>query len=116
MSGEQRSITEVITRMLADFPIPPAQELHVAEPVSRFLRDRYAKSIDPKPAAALLATPIVVDDDLTGGQWQLREDGETVSSGDMAPAPEGMTVIYSPITGWIAIDSDLMEQAAGWAR
>lgn len=113
MTADQRTITSVVTDLLSAVPAVPARVLHVAEPLSRFLYDAYAKSIQPAAAEALLGLPIVVDADLTGGQWQLREDGEVHTAGDMAPAPEGMTVSCSPLTGWIAIETDLLE-SMGW--
>lgn len=112
MSDEPRTISAVLADLMANLPKPVSRELRVAEPVWRFMRDTYTKAINPDAATALWATPVVIDDDLTGGQWQLRENGETVASGDMAPAPDGMTVTYSPYSGWIAIRSDLMEPAA----
>jgi len=104
-----RSITDVVADLLADLPTPARRELHVAEDVWRFLRDRYIPVVRPETAAALLDAQVVVDDDLIGGQWQLREDGVVVSSGDMAPAPEGKRVFYSPTGGWMAVRADLME-------
>lgn len=111
MTTDQPSILGVMAGFLAGLPKPISRELRVAEPVWLFLRETYAKAIKPELATTMMGLPIVIDDDLTGGQWQHREGGEVTSSGDMAPAPEGMTVMYSPITGWIAIRSDLMEQA-----
>ena len=105
------TILDVMAGLLADLPAPVRRELHVAEPVWRFLRHTYAKATSPAPFDAMAASPIVVDDDLTGGQWQIRENGEVVKSGDMAPIPEGMpegtVVMYSPTTGWVAIDTNI---------
>ncbi|MEU4558556.1 hypothetical protein AB0F72_09200 [Actinoplanes sp. NPDC023936] len=107
---EQRSILNVVSDLLAGLPDSVRRELHVSEQVHRFLRDTYAKAVDPKHAATMGAMPIVVDGDLSGGQWQLRENGETVQAGDMAPAPDGMEVIYSPHAGWVAVNSELLNQ------
>jgi hypothetical protein len=104
---DQPSILDVMAEFLAAVPEFKRRELHVAEPVWRFLRNTYAKVIPPEAATAMMGLPIVVDDGLTGGQWQIREDGEITSSGDMAPAPEGMVVFYSPPMGWLAIRKDL---------
>lgn len=97
------SILDVIAGFMADLPEPVSRELHVAEPVWRFLRDNYAPVIRPEAATAMMGLPVVIGDDLTGGQWQIRENGQVTSSGDMAPAPEGMTVHYLPHAGWIAV-------------
>ncbi len=108
MTG-QPTILEVMADLMADLPAPVRRELHVSAHVRLFLRKTYAKAIGPEALTAMLALPIVVDGDLTGGQWQIREDGEVTSSGDMAPPPEGMTVLYSPYSGWVAVRNDLME-------
>jgi hypothetical protein len=107
---EQPTISEVIADFLAAMPAPVRRELHVAEPVSRFLRDTYAKATSPGHAAAMTGLPIVVDDALTGGQWQLLEDGQVTKSGDMAPAPEGMVVVYDRHAGWVAMDKTLASE------
>ena len=112
MTTEQPSILDVMAGSMADMRPRGRPELHVAESVWRFLLDRYVPLIPRAATSRLMDMPVVIDDDLTGGQWQVRVNGEVTSSGDMAPAPEGMTVLYSPIAGWIAIRSDLMEQAA----
>lgn len=104
------TILDVIADLMKDLPAPARRELHVAEPVWRFLRDRYVPIIRPEAAARLMEMPVLVSDDLTGGQWQIRENGEVTSSGDMAPAPEGMTVAYSPQFGWFAVASHLAEE------
>lgn len=103
----ERSVIDVMAEFLAGHPPLPRRELHVAEPVWRFLRDRYASAVRPEAAARMLDLPVVIDGDLTGGQWQIREDGEVTSSGDMAPAPEGMAVHYAGHAGWIAVRADL---------
>lgn len=105
----ERSIIDVMADFFATQDEPVTRRLHVSEHVWRFLRDTYAKVIPTEAVTVMMGLPIVVDDDLAGGQWQIRESGEIVSSGDMAPAPEGMTVSYSPMTGWIAVSTDLME-------
>lgn len=107
------SILDVIERFMTDnrdLPAPVRRDLHVAEPVWRFLLDRYMSLIPREASSRLMEMPVVIDDDLTGGQWQIREDGEIASSGDMAPAPEGMTVSYSKYSGWIAIDSTILAE------
>ena len=105
------NILDLMASLRADLTSPVRRELHVAEPVWRFLRDTYAKATGPAPLDPLLATPVVVDADLTGGRWQIRENDEVVKSGDMAPIPEGMpegtVVTYSPTTGWVAIDTNI---------
>lgn len=100
------SILDVMADFLAAMPTPVRRELHVAEQVWRFLRNTYAKAIRPEAAEAMMGLPIVVDDDLDGGQWQIHEDGQVTSSGDMAPAPEGAVVTYSPVSGWLAINKN----------
>jgi hypothetical protein len=107
------TILDIVASFMADIPTRVRPELHVAEPVWRFLLDRYVPLIPRGATSRLMEMPVVIDDDLTGGQWQIRENGEVSSSGDMAPAPEGMTVSYSPISGWIAIRSDLLQE---WSR
>jgi hypothetical protein len=116
MTTDHRSVTDAIAALLVNLPNAPARQLHVAEPVWRFLRDTYVKAMRPETAQAVMGLPIVVDDDLTGGQWQLREDGEVATAGDMAPGPDGMQVSYVPRVGWIAIRADLTEFApvASW--
>jgi hypothetical protein len=104
---KQPTILDVMADFLAALPTPVRRELHVAEPVWRFLRDTYAKAIRPDYAAAMMGLPIVVDDDLTGGQWKLHEDGQVTKSGDMAPAPEGMVVMYDQYADWLAINKTL---------
>lgn len=106
---EQPSILEAMERLFMAAPAPTSQALHVSEHVWRFLRETYAKVIRPEAVQVMMGLPIVVDDDLTGGQWQIRENGQITKAADMAPAPEGMTVSYSPISGWIAIRTDLIE-------
>lgn len=106
----QSSILDVMADLLADFPAPVRRELHVAEPVWRFLRESYAKVSQPVMTQLPVGLPVVIDGDLGGGQWQIHENGEVASFGDMAPAPEGVEVSYSPITGWIAVRSDLMDE------
>jgi hypothetical protein len=109
---EQRSILDVMADLLANVPEPVARKLHLSEHGWRFLRHTYAKVIPPEAAAVMLTLPIVIDDDLTGGQWQIRENGEVTSDGDMAPPPEGMTVFYTPHSGWLAIRKDLAQMPA----
>ncbi len=104
---DQPSILDVMAEFLAAVPELKRRELHVAEPVWRFLRNTYAQAIPQAAAQAMLELPIVVDDDLSGGQWQIREDGQVTSAGDMAPAPEGMVVFYAPPMGWLGIREDL---------
>jgi hypothetical protein len=113
---EQPSILDVMAGLLADFPEPVSRELHVAEPVWRFLRNTYARNtyakvIPPEAVTAMMGLPVVVDDALTGGQWQIHENGQVTSSGDMAPAPDGMVVVYSPHAGWLAIAKNLAHDA-----
>jgi len=105
----QPSIFDVMADVLSAIPEPVRRELHVAEPVWRFLRDTYAQAVRPEAASAMTDMPIVVDDALSGGQWQIRENGQVVKSGDMAPAPDGMVVTYFPQAGWVAIRQDLVE-------
>lgn len=86
-----------------------SRQLRVADPLWRYLRDNSAKVLrfdgaDP----SWLGVPVVFDVDLTGGQWQLREsDGGPETSGDMAPAPEGMVADYSEVFGWYARPADI---------
>jgi hypothetical protein len=108
MTG-QPSIIDVMADLMVTIPKPVDRKVHVSEHVRAFLRHAHARDTRPGAATVMLGLPIVVDDDLTGGQWQIRENGEVTSSGDMAPAREGMTVSYSPMTGWIAIRTDLTE-------
>lgn len=89
---------------------PRDQRLHVSEPVWRFWLGMYAKASRPGVPPSLADVPVVVDGKLTGSQWQLFKDGEVAQSGDMAPAPEGMTVYWSPHAGWIAIAPDLVTE------
>lgn len=103
----ERSIIDVMAGFFAEQDMPVRRELHVAEPVWRYLRQTYAKAIPPEAATVMAGLPIIDSHTLTGGQWQIIENGAVTSSGDMAPAPEGMTVFYSPTTGWIAIRTDL---------
>lgn len=104
---DQPDIFSVVAEFMTAVFESKRRELHVAEPVWRFLRDTYAATVRPEAAQALMGMPVVIDDDLTGGMWQIREDGQVTSSGDMAPAPEGTTVMYSPHAGWLAIRTDL---------
>ncbi len=111
-----RSILDVMAEFFAAHPALPARALPVADPAWRFLRDSYAKVIRPEAARVMLDLPVHVSEELSGGQWQIREDGEVVESGDIAPAPEGMTVTYSPYAGWFAVRTDLAEMpvSARW--
>lgn len=106
---DQPGILAVMADFMATIPHPVKRELHVAKPVWSFLRDTYAKVIRPETVSAMMDLPIIVDDTLAGGQWQIHEDGQVTTSGDMAPAPEGMTVFYSPEMGWWAFNTDLIE-------
>lgn len=111
MTG-QPSILKVMESFFMAAPEPADRRLHVSEHVWRYLRETYTKVIRPEAITVMMGLPIVVDDNLTGGQWQLRENGEVTSTWDMAPAPEGMTVFYTPHSGWLAIRTDLTEEAA----
>lgn len=82
-------------------------QARVSESVWRYLRDTCAEASTSPWVGGLLDVPLVADDNLTGGQWQIWEDGELTASGDIAPAPEGMHVGYAPLVGWYAYDSDI---------
>jgi hypothetical protein len=110
----QPSILDVMADLMADLPVPVRRELHVSDHVWRFLRETYATVIRPEAVLAMLALPIIVDASLTGGQWQIRENGEVTSSGDMAPPPDGMLVFYTPRSGWVALRKDLAPIPAGF--
>lgn len=107
------TILDVMSGLLGRPAHTGSAELRVSEHVWCFLRKTYATVIRPDAVTAMLASPIVVDPALTGGQWQILEDGEVTKAGDMAPAPDGMAVLYSPEAGWLAIRADLMAEAAG---
>ncbi len=111
-----QTITSVMAELLAELPTSVSRELRVSEPVSRFVRETYAKAVDVSHAERMFAVPIVVDGDLTAGQRQIRENGEVTASGDIAPAPDGMQVEYSPIAGWYAFNPDLLKMpvTADW--
>lgn len=102
------SITAVMTDWLTRIPAPVRRELRISEHVSSFLRNTYAKAISPTLAATMTGLPIIVDDQLHGGQWFLHENHQVTKSGDMAPAPDGMTVVYSPQAGWVAMNTEMM--------
>lgn len=104
----ERSITDVLAGLRARHFVTPRRELHVSEHVGRFLRETYASAIDYDHRAALMGSPITVQNVLEGGQWRIYENEVLVAEGDMAPAPEGMRVIYSPISGWLAVRRDLV--------
>lgn len=75
----------------------------------RYFKDTLAQASDTRITflgASLADIPVVIDSDLTGGQWQIREDGEVTASGDIAPPPEGMLVGYAPPVGWYAYDPE----------
>lgn len=107
-----RTIIDVMAEFFTAHPDHGPRSLHVAEPVWRFLRDRFATAIPREAAAAMLDLPVVVDDDLAGGRWEIRNGAEVVSSGDMAPAPEGMTAHYSPHVGWFAVSPEAADPLA----
>ncbi len=112
---DQPNILDVMARFLDAMPEPVDRKVHVSEHAWRYLREKHAKTVRPEVITTMFGLPIVVDADLSGGQWQLRENGEVTKSGDMAPAPEGMNVFYSPLSGWLAIREDLAPVPAGFS-
>lgn len=112
---DKPSIIDVMAGFFATAGEPVTRRLHVSEHVWRFLRNTYAKVIPAEAQTVMMGLPIIVDDDLTGGQWQIRENDQITKAGDMAPPPEGMTVFYSPHAGWLAIRKDLARVPAGFS-
>ncbi len=108
----QRSPLDAVMRLLADAPALPYRELRVSTDVREFLSNTWVTAVNPHLGSALLQAPVVVDPALTGGRREYREDDQVVQAGDMAPAPEGMTVFYSPLAGWLAVADDLAEEMA----
>ena len=82
---------------------------HVAAPMWRYLRSTCAEVSELR--TSLTDVPVVLDNSLTGGQWEIHEGGEVVESGDIAPAPEGMAVDYHPTVGWFAYSPSLITGA-----
>jgi hypothetical protein len=79
--------------------------LHVAADLWEYLRDKYGATDNHPAIAGLPGHPVVLEDALQGGQWEIREDGQVIKSGDVAPAPEGMVAFYAGASfGWLAVD------------
>lgn len=102
-------MTDILAAMqdfMRTFKPQPARELRCGIAVWDVLRD--LKPTDTGPAtlgAALLGLPldgipVRIHPSLKAGQWELREDGVTVRSGDIAPEPGAL---YLPGGGFFAI-------------
>lgn len=85
---------------------------HVAGPMWRYLKDTCPEA-SPTGLGGLIGVPVIVSNELTGGQWQIWEDGELEAHGDIAPAPDGMAIDYAQFVGWFAYDPDLLERVVG---
>jgi hypothetical protein len=92
-----------LAAVLVRLPTLGRSTLRVSEPLWRYWRDKYVSALRPETAQAVMGMPIVIDDDLSGGQWQLVEGGQVVRSGDIAPAAPGEMVTYAgAAVGWVA--------------
>lgn len=100
-----QTILHAIRTLMDGLPAPVNRKIHVSEHVHRFLTETYTKALSPAYTAKLDGIDIVVEPDLTGGQWQIRENGEVATSGDMAPALNDETVSYHPIFGWTGVSN-----------
>lgn len=77
-------------QMLADAPKPKLRALHCHPRVAEHL---HAISVEAKPEfpgaiGSLTGVPVIEHDDMQPGAWELREDGQVVSSGRLRTIEE----------------------------
>lgn len=81
--------------------------LHVGTAIHAWLHHRYAQpadSRDPYESGALLplgAIPLIENAELHHGRWEIRTDGEVISSGQVGP--DDAIVAYVPRVGFVAM-------------